>query len=407
MNNEAEIFFLKDILAKCRVPVRVISPAEPAEILIAPCLRDLTGLVPPPQITVREYLGKIEPVTRYTFADAFRCRHICMLLPDREEESLLLIGPYLGASLSAKELLELGESMGIPPASQSYFGEYYASLSAFPGNDCFFAVLDTFCERLWHSPSFAVVDVNHQSVLPFFSLHTLTRGDAAGDIAAKVALMETRYAFENDLIQAVALGRQHKTELLMSALEEYSFEMRTADPLRNAKNYSVIMNTLLRKAAETGGVHPLYIDRISSKFAERIENSTSLRESTDLMKEMLSAYCRLVYNHSIRKYSPIVQKTILTMDADLSADLTLHTLAARQDISPGYLATLFKKETGKTVSGYVWEKRIYHADYLLKNTNLQIQTVASRCGVMDVQYFSKMFKKLVGKTPREYRASLR
>ncbi len=407
MNNETEFSFLQDILTKCRVPVRVISPSEPAEILIAPCLRELTGMVPAPQTTVREYLGKIEPVTRYTFADVFRCRHICMLLLDGEEETLLLIGPYLEAPLSAKELLELGESMGIAPASQSYFEEYYASLSVISGNDCFFAVLDTFCERLWHSPAFAVVDVNQQTVLPFSPIHPLAKGDAAGDIAAKVALMETRYAFENDLIQAVARGQQHKTEILMAALEEHPFEMRTADPLRNAKNYSIIMNTLLRKAAETGGVHPFYIDRISSKFAERIENSTSLRESTDLMKEMFSAYCRLVYNHSIRRYSPLVQKTILTVDADLSADLTLHTLAARQDISPGYLSTLFKKETGKTVSEYVWEKRIHHADYLLKNTDLQIQTVASHCGVMDVQYFSKMFKKLVGKSPKEYRASFR
>ena len=42
-----------------------------------------------------------------------------------------------------------------------------------------------------------------------------------------------------------------------------------------------------------------------------------------------------------------------------------------------------------------------------KNTRLQVQTIALHCGIMDVQYFPKLFKKQTGKTPREYRESMR
>ena len=49
--------------------------------------------------------------------------------------------------------------------------------------------------------------------------------------------------------------------------EAMQLEMRGSSPLRSAKNYSIIMNTLLRKAAENGGVHPVYLDRVSSEFA--------------------------------------------------------------------------------------------------------------------------------------------
>jgi hypothetical protein len=58
--------------------------------------------------------------------------------------------------------------------------------------------------------------------------------------------MELRYAFENELIQAVALGQQHKEKMLLSIFNEQMFEKRLQDPLRNAKNYCVIMNTLPR-----------------------------------------------------------------------------------------------------------------------------------------------------------------
>ena len=125
-----------------------------------------------------------------------------------------------------------------------------------------------------------------------------------------------------------------------------------------------------------------------------------------MMHEMFVGYCRLVRKHAIKRYSPVVQKTVLLIDSDLSAPLTLSTLAAAQGLSEGYLATVFKRETEKTVSEYVREKRMKHAAHLLTTTRLQIQTIALHCGIMDVHYFTKQFKKHTGKTPKEYRESV-
>ena len=124
------------------------------------------------------------------------------------------------------------------------------------------------------------------------------------------------------------------------------------------------------------------------------------------MREMFSSYCRLVYKHKTKQFSPVVKKTVLVIESDVSAELSLNTLAKKQGVSNGYLSSVFKKETGKTVSEYIRDSRIEHAKYLLNTTHLQIQTIALHCGIMDVQYFSKIFKKQLGKTPKEYRESL-
>ena len=121
------------------------------------------------------------------------------------------------------------------------------------------------------------------------------------------------------------------------------------------------------------------------------------------MKEMFISYCKLVQKHSLQQYTQIVQKTILIIDADLSGNLSPNYLAQTLNVTLGYLSAVFKKETGKTISQYVRERRIEYAQYLLKTSNLQIQTIALHCGIMDVQYFSKLFKKHTGKTPKEYR----
>ena len=165
------------------------------------------------------------------------------------------------------------------------------------------------------------------------------------------------------------------------------------------------MNTLLRKAAENGGVHPIYLDSISSTFARKIEQLTSTESVQDLMVEMFKSYCRLVKKHSMKQYSAPVQKAIIYIDSDLTANLTLSAIAQTQNVSASYLSWLFKQETGETITEHVNQKRIKKAMNLLETTNLQVQTIAQHCGILDVQYFSKVFKKYTGKTPKEYRES--
>ena len=190
---------------------------------------------------------------------------------------------------------------------------------------------------------------------------------------------------------------------MMGSFGELSFEERNPDALRNIKNYSIIFNTLMRKAAQQGGVHPLYLDEISSEFARRIEAVRRSEEAGRLIPDMLRAYCRLVRKHAAENYSPLVRKAVLIIESDLTRDLSLSAIAAALNISPGYLSGLFHQETGKTLTEFVSEKRLEQGARLLRSGSQQIQTVAQYCGIPDVNYFSKLFKKHYGVTPREYR----
>lgn len=401
MTESKEFRFLCRVLKKSRLDVGSLPPKAPAISLFDKRLAEATGLSLREGVTVEDYLGKIEPVTKYEFTDGFHLKHICFLLPWEKDGALFHIGPYLSAPLAKDEMLAMGEQLGLSPAQQKYYEEYLEALPTLSESDGIHTVIDTFCEEIWQKPSFAVVRAGNAT--PPNTASILPPRDRLDEVLTDVDRMAARYAFENEIIQAVKLGQQHKVSLFSINLENEIFEKRNPDSLRNAKNYCIIMNTLLRKAAEEGGVHPLYIDRQSSVIAEKIEKVPSLKEIPALMKEIFSAYARLVYQHAVKKFSPIVQKTVLAIDSDLSADLSLNTLANHLGISRGYLATVFKKEQGRTVTEYVLEKRMKHAAHLLRTTNLQIQSVASLCGILDVQYFSKLFKKHHGKTPREYR----
>lgn len=216
--------------------------------------------------------------------------------------------------------------------------------------------------------------------------------------------LEQRYEKENIFIKAAAQGNIKKCrEMLETSNFSFLTEKRVDDPLRNLKNYSIIFNTLLRKAAEHGKVHPYYIDRISSDFAVKIEKLSSVDEGKKLHYNMIDTYCRLVKLHSSKNYSPIIQKLTTRIDADLTSDLSLHTQADELGVNASYLSSLFKKEIGTPYTEYVNQKRIEHAKHLLNTTNYQIQSIAQLCGIFDLNYFSKVFKKYSGITPVKYR----
>ena len=215
--------------------------------------------------------------------------------------------------------------------------------------------------------------------------------------------VERRFHAENEFLQIVSHGQLHKIEMYANMITIEATEVRLADCVRNAKNYAIIMNTLLRKAAENGSVHPVHIDKLSSDFAKIIELQTSEKGITNLIKEMARKYTLLVKNYSLQGYSPLVRKVLVHVDTDLSGDLSLNTQAKLLSVNPSYLSTVFKKETGHTLTEYVTGKRIEYAVFLLNTTKMQIQTIAEYCGIPDICYFTKLFKKRIGQSPSEYR----
>ena len=73
------------------------------------------------------------------------------------------------------------------------------------------------------------------------------------------------------------------------------------------------------------------------------------------------------------------------------------------DLSPPYLSTIFKKDTGMTFLEYLSKVRMDMAKKLLKETNDTVADICGKVGYSDVRYFTKTFTKYAGLKPKEYR----
>ena len=404
---EAELRLLREAFRKSRISTGVFDPGSTQNAKKFDQFAFLSGDADPVAL-LHHVLPEVKPATVYRLRDPFDCRYIFLQLPDFPNGAVLVIGPYLATAPTQRQVLEFAERHGISPSRQKNLFNYIFAMPLLPDNSQLYMLLEAFYERLWGINGFSVEYLDrdpYPSSLP--SLSDKGESNVEDDILFTMKNMEQRYNYENELMAAVSQGQLHKAHSLLNNVSTNLFEQRVADPVRNTKNYCIIMNTLLRKAAEQGGVHPMFLDKASSTYAAQIEQLVSLEQVLPFMTEMFRAYCRLVRKHSTRDYSPPVQQALLCIESNLASDLSLRTIAETLNISSSYLSTIFKKETGMTITDFIAQRRVERAKELLRTTRLQIQTIAQHCGIVDVHYFSKIFKKITGMTPKAYRDSLK
>lgn len=110
-----------------------------------------------------------------------------------------------------------------------------------------------------------------------------------------------------------------------------------------------------------------------------------------------------VLNKSMRVLGPEISKAIGFIEKNLS-DVNLMNTARHVNLSQSYFSTVFKKEMGVSFSDYVIQARIDRAKELFIASDYKICYVASILGFNDPSYFSRVFKKITGIRPNEYRS---
>lgn len=399
---QRELDYTLSLLQRMRINARFVQPDDPL-VNLDGGFRELLGLESDYEDAHLMASHWNSPRTIYKFLDQFMCRYIFFHLPSVKQPTAAIIGPYLTADPAPETVLELVERLGLPLHLHPRLLEYYASLPVYHDPAPIIAIVSTLGESLWGGASFDMVDVNYEQRLSLPASVSVSTPIEQENILQQMQQMEERYAYENELMEIVSRGLTNRAEVMMSSVSRLNYQPRVPDPLRNMKNYCIICNTLLRKAAQQGGVHPLHLDRMSSHFARIIETSPTVDQCSNLVGEMIRTYCRLVRTHARNHHSAIVQRALTYIDENLSGDLSLTTLAHMMKITPSYLSTLFHRETGRTLAAHIAEARMKAALQLLKSTRLQVQTVAQLSGFSDPNYFGKLFKRTYGITPLQCR----
>lgn len=339
----------------------------------------------------------------YYWTDSFQCSYISLNLPDSDE--WLFVGPVLFDEIKDRRFDELFQKLGLPERARLPLLNHYYNVKLISWHAVFESFVSLIADHIYGKGNYSII-YHREGEWDDWSSGLQNGTDKLSvpeNPFLNIQFIEDRYDAENALLRCVSAGNEMAALKQLAVFKARMFPQRLSNELRDAKNYTITLNTLLRKAAEEGGVHPYHIDRFSNSNVQKLEQLTSPDQCQSFQRKITRGYCKLVKEFNLKDYSIPVRKAITYINADLCADLSLKTLAGQLNMNASYLSALFRKETGATLTEFVSGRRIAHAQKLLRTTTLPIQSISLQCGISDMYYFSRLFKRIAGCTPKAYR----
>lgn len=164
-----------------------------------------------------------------------------------------------------------------------------------------------------------------------------------------------------------------------------------------ASNYILKLSMSVKDLRETLAKVRTELSGGSAAAAARpgaaLQPSSSLQPSTS--RPPLLARERITH--------PEVNKIIQYIEQHYDQDITLGSLSRYVMMGENYVSALFKKKTGETLIHYLHRTRVDKAIELLMSTDLPVNRIGQRVGFMNDNYFIKIFKRMTGTTPSQYR----
>jgi two-component system response regulator YesN len=265
---------------------------------------------------------------------------------------------------------------------------------------------------------------------------TVGCGVAIGCGTAKHRLTDIYQSFIEALIEAQSTGSREtaplsnnnhigKAELLKinkSAVESYlrcgvkedfpdffdTFIRPLCEPALKSylvKNY-IVMDIALaaaKFAADLGGNVDQVVPALDNMEAILAE-ITTVEHFRDRLQDILVSALAYRDTHTNSQHNLMLQHVHDYIDQHyMDADLSLNEVAGRVNLSPSHFSTVFSQETGQTFKEYLTEVRMRRAKELLRSTTLRSFEISYQIGYSDPHYFSYVFRKHTGLSPKEYR----
>lgn len=123
--------------------------------------------------------------------------------------------------------------------------------------------------------------------------------------------------------------------------------------------------------------------------------------------QQLYSVMKLYHGHLAEGQATHVQKALAFIEVNLENDIGLQQVAKHVHLHPGHLSDVFKKETGVTFVDYITRLKMRRAMEILTVSPAKISEVAAKVGYEDVKYFTQLFKKHSGRTPKDFREASR
>lgn len=234
------------------------------------------------------------------------------------------------------------------------------------------------------------------------------------NIDKKVAYLEfihrennlRHHSYDEEMLQYeyVKNGDIRAIELAKKRFNSFKLGHRSNSKLRDKQYIFVSSLTLVTRFAVEGGMDFEKAYNASDLYIQKVDTLYSVDEISTLHNEMVTYFTKSVAK--AKKENILSKPVIQCIDYiyyHLNESISVKLLAKYVGLNPSYLSTLFKRETGKSISSYITEKRMETAKNMLKHSNYSLSDIGEFLNFSSYSHFARVFRKYYNTSPKEYR----
>ncbi len=213
-----------------------------------------------------------------------------------------------------------------------------------------------------------------------------------------------RYSQELELLNHIKDGDAAYFEGLNTPFREETLGSMSRNPIRQQMYAFVALVTLVTRFSIEGGFEERDAYHLSDVYIQRADSCTKTAEILDLYSKMFSDFAAHVKDS--KKDEAYSAPILLCMDyiyTHLHYKITLTELAEHAGFQAAYFTTLFKKETGLTITEFIHQKRVEEAQSLLRYSEYSLSEISQYLGFCSQSHFTSIFHKYTNMTPIAYR----
>lgn len=209
--------------------------------------------------------------------------------------------------------------------------------------------------------------------------------------------------FINRLKESIRTGNFNDSSFMNYSLVHRGLHIHT-NQLTHAKATAISLISIAMDTAILSGVMPETAYQTGERYIEMILQKCetpadiSLRATT-----VFQELAKLVSFHQNKNFSKVVRHCCEYIQANTLGKVDLDILSRQLGYSKYYITKRFQTETGISILSYIQQKKISHAIELLTHGNQKIESIAAQMGFSSPAYFSRVFKKVTGQSPHQYR----
>lgn len=209
-------------------------------------------------------------------------------------------------------------------------------------------------------------------------------------------------ALEKELLNLIKQSNEEKAKAVLNEILASIFVSQGIN-LKILRSRVFELTVLLSRAVLEVGVEVEEVFGLNCYLLDDIYTIDDLDELLRWSNNILNKFMDLVFGLRNIKNRDIIFKAIAYLNKNYMCRVTLEEVAEHVALSPAYFSSLFKKELGVNFSDFLNKIRIDNSKELLSDNKIKLVEIAYIVGFESQSYFSKVFKKTEGMTPKQFR----